>query len=53
MWETRVWHLIDMPSSPMAASKNGEDFKRITNIAFPKKGTNPAFNVVEPDETAD
>ena len=36
----------------MTASKNWEDFKRMMNIAFPKKGTNLDFNFVEPNEAA-
>lgn len=33
----------------MTASRNWDDFKRMINIAFPKKGTNLDFNFVEPN----
>jgi hypothetical protein len=36
----------------MTASRNWEDFKRMINVAFPKKGTNLNFNFIEPDEAA-
>jgi hypothetical protein len=31
----------------MTASRNWDDFKRMMNIAFPKKGTNLEFNFVD------
>jgi hypothetical protein len=36
----------------MTASRNWDDFKRMINIALPKRGTNLEFNFVESDEAA-
>jgi hypothetical protein len=36
----------------MMASKNWDDFKRMINVAFPKKGTNLDFKFIEHDEAA-
>lgn len=34
----------------MTAARNWDDFKRMINVAFPKKGANLEFNFVEPDD---
>ena len=36
----------------MTAARNWDDFRRMLNVAFPKKGTNLEFNFVEQDEAA-
>ena len=34
----------------MTAARNWDDFKRMLNVAFPKKGTNLEFNFTMPDD---